>query len=49
MNTLYLICTLFLTLLLLIIILVSSVELFYTRDELEEMGVQARYYDAHSE
>lgn len=49
MNTLYIICTLFLTLLLPIIISVSSVELFYTRDELEEMGVHPGYCEAQSE
>jgi hypothetical protein len=46
MNTLNLICTLFLTLLLPIIISLSSIELFYTRGELEEMGVHPGYCEA---
>jgi hypothetical protein len=49
MNTLHLICTLSLTLLLPLIVLVSSVELFYTSDELEEMGIYLEYPEAQSE
>jgi hypothetical protein len=48
MNMPYLICTLLLTLLLPIIVLASSVELFYTSDELEEMGVHLGYSEADS-
>ena len=46
MNTLYFACTLLLTLLLLTTLFASSVILFFTNEELAEMGVRIEPFDA---
>jgi hypothetical protein len=49
MNTLNFICLLLLTLLLPALVLASSVELIYTSDELEEMGIRLGPSDGQPE
>lgn len=49
MNTLCLACVLFLTILLLVTFFASSLKLFFTVDELTEMGVRIEPSNTHEQ